>query len=247
MLRGLPGLEVLALTTNGILLPSLAQSLRDAGLRRLNISLDTLSEEKFRQITRRRGLHRVLDGIEAARRAGFQKIRLNAISIKDVSEPEVIDLVEFALTRDMELRFIEFMPLDADAEWEHERVLSGATVRELIEAHFGPMIPAEGVDPSQPAMDYQFVERSGRVGFINSVTEPFCGGCDRLRLTADGKVRNCLFSLVEWDARAVLRGGGSDDALRDLIRECVWAKKPGHGLDSPEFLRPARAMYQIGG
>jgi cyclic pyranopterin phosphate synthase len=246
-LAQIPGIADLAMTTNGILLPQLAPALRRAGLQRLNISLDTLREEAFLQISRRTGLQQVLDGIHAARAAGFERIRLNTVAIRDLTEPDLVPLAEFARQHGLELRFIEFMPLDAEHRWQGERVLSGETIRARLEQAFGPLVPAQRRDPSQPAVDYCFADGVGRVGFINPVSQPFCGDCNRLRITAEGQVRNCLFSTVEWDARAVLRGGGRDADLQDLVRQCVGAKKPGHGIDSPEFLRPQRAMFQIGG
>jgi cyclic pyranopterin phosphate synthase len=246
-LAAVPGIEDIALTTNGILLDECAQKLKDAGLKRLNISLDTLSEETFRRISRREGLQRVLDGIAAAQRAGFEKIRLNAIAIKGLTEAEVVPLGCFAREHDLELRFIEFMPLDAENRWESDQVLDGETIRGILEAEFGPLLPTYRPDPSQPAVDYAFEDGVGRIGFINPVSQPFCHECNRLRVTAEGQVRNCLFSTVEWDARALLRGGAGDDEIAQLVRDCVAAKKPGHGIDSPEFIKPQRAMYQIGG
>jgi cyclic pyranopterin phosphate synthase len=246
-LGSIEGIRDIALTTNGILLAEQAQSLKDAGLSRINISLDALTEETFRRIARRDGLDRVLAGIHAARRVGFTKIRLNAVAIKGITEPEVVPLTNFAREHGMEMRFIEFMPLDAENQWQHDQVLSGDEIRRLIERAIGPLEPADRPDPSQPATDFRFSDGSGSVGFINPVTQPFCEDCNRLRLTAEGKVRNCLFSTVEWDARALLRGGGTDKELTQLVRDCVRAKKPGHGIDSPGFVRPARAMYEIGG
>jgi cyclic pyranopterin phosphate synthase len=246
-LAAIQGIEDIALTTNGILLAEQAQALKDAGLKRINISLDTLSEETFRRISRRDGLDRVLAGIHAAARVGFEKIKLNAVAIKGITEPEVVPLTNFARQHGMEMRFIEFMPLDAEDQWNHDQVLSGAEIRRLIEEAIGELAPVPRPDPSQPASDFAFADGSGTVGFINPVTQPFCEDCNRLRLTAEGKIRNCLFSTVEWDARAVLRGGGSDEELAVLVRQCVAAKKPGHGIDSDQFVKPQRAMYQIGG
>jgi cyclic pyranopterin phosphate synthase len=246
-LARLPGIDEVALTTNGILLAEQARDLKRAGLDRLNISLDSMSEETFRRISRREGLHRVLEGIAAAQDVGFENIRLNAVAIRNLTEPEIVPLARFARERGLALRFIEFMPLDAEEHWQEDQVLSGDDIRETLEAEFGELIPAHRGDSSQPAIDFEFAEGGGKIGFINPVTEPFCGDCNRLRITAEGKLRNCLFSLVEWDARAILRGGGSDEDLAELARDCVRAKKPGHGIDSPEFLRPERAMYQIGG
>jgi cyclic pyranopterin phosphate synthase len=246
-LASIDGIRDIALTTNGILLAEQAQALKDAGLARVNISLDTLTEETFRRIARREGLDRVLAGIAAAKRVGFTQIRLNAVAIRGITEPEIVPLARFARDGDMEMRFIEFMPLDAEEQWQHDQVLSGEEIRRQIEAAIGPLEPAPRPDPSQPASDFQYADGSGTVGFINPVSQPFCADCNRLRLTAEGQIRNCLFSTVEWDARAVLRGGGSDEELAQLVREAVWAKKPGHGIDSSEFIRPQRAMYQIGG
>jgi cyclic pyranopterin phosphate synthase len=246
-LRAIEGIHDIALTTNGILLEEQAQALKDAGLTRVNISLDSLSAETFRKIARRDGLDRVLAGIHAAKRVGFTKIRLNAVAIKGITEPEIVPLTRFARENEMEMRFIEFMPLDAEQNWQHDQVLNGEEIRAAIEEAIGPLEPANRPDPSQPATDFQFADGSGTVGFINPVSQPFCEDCNRLRLTAEGQVRNCLFSTVEWDARAVLRKGGSDSELTQLIRDCVRAKKPGHGIDSSDFVRPERAMYQIGG
>jgi cyclic pyranopterin phosphate synthase len=242
-----PGIHDLALTTNGILLDGLAAELKSAGLHRLNISLDTLHEETFQRISRRPGLDRVLAGIFAAKQVGFTRIRLNAISIRGITEEEIVPLARFARQHVFELRFIEYMPLDADGRWAMDQVLSGDAVRAIIARDVGPLEPIDRDDPSQPATDYRYRDGAGRVGFINPVTHSFCGDCNRLRLTAEGQIRNCLFSTVEWDARALLRGGASDADLADLVRASIAAKKPGHGIDTPEFIKPQRAMYQIGG
>jgi cyclic pyranopterin phosphate synthase len=246
-LAALPLVDDLALTTNGILLAEQAAELRRAGLERLNISLDTLSEETFQKISRRSGLDRVLAGIAAAQEAGFEKIRLNAIAIHGLTENEIIPLARFARDRSLELRFIEYMPLDAEQQWQSSDVLDGAAIRRILEDEFGPLRPVARPHSSQPATDFEYGDGSGRVGLINPVSQPFCGDCDRLRLTAEGQVRNCLFSTAEWDVRAQLRSGGTDDEIADLVRACVWAKAPAHGINSPEFVRPERAMYQIGG
>ncbi len=247
MLAAVPGIDDLALTTNGILLSEQAGELKRAGLARLNISLDSLHEETFVRIARRPLLDRVLAGIEAAQAAGFDHIRLNAVAIRGLTEVETVPLVHFACERGLEMRFIEFMPLDADDRWDHAQVLTGAEVRRRLEQELGPLEPVSVADPSQPACDYRFVDGRGVVGFINPVSEPFCGDCNRLRLTAEGQVRNCLFSTAEWDARAILRSNRSDAELAQLVRDCVAAKRAGHGIDTPEFVRPERAMYQIGG
>ena len=247
-LVGIEGVEEVALTTNGMLLAEQASQLRQAGLGRINISLDTLREKVFESISRRKGLDRVLEGIAAAQDAGFTKIRLNALSIRGLTEDDIVPLAAYAFERGMELRFIEFMPLDAEAKWESAQVLSGSAVRAVIEEAYGPLLPVSRQDASQPAVDYRFADRPGRIGFINPVSEPFCNHCDRLRLTAEGQIRNCLFSTQEWDVRSLLRDQTVNDA--ELAKQFVTAvaeKKAGHGIESPEFLRPERAMYQIGG
>ncbi|HPM81456.1 MAG TPA: GTP 3',8-cyclase MoaA [Candidatus Anammoximicrobium sp.] len=245
-LAAVPGIDDLAMTTNGMLLAQQAAALKQAGLQRLNISLDTMREETFERIARRRGLDQVLAGIAEAQVQGFRRIRLNAVAIRGITEDEIVPLAEFARQHNMELRFIEFMPLDGEQRWQEDLVLPGEEIRARLEAEFGPLTPAERPDPSQPAVDYRFPDGS-LIGFINPVSQPFCSDCNRLRITAEGQVRNCLFSTAEWDARAILRGGGSDDDLAAVIRACVAAKKPGHGIDEPGFLRPQRAMFQIGG
>ncbi|MGC4003920.1 MAG: GTP 3',8-cyclase MoaA [Pirellulales bacterium] len=246
-LSDIPGLDDLALTTNGILLGEQAVALRAAGLHRLNVSLDALDPQVFETIARRRGLNRVLDGISAAIEAGFTDIRLNAVSIRGLTETEIVPLARFARVRNLELRFIEFMPLDGDGQWSHDAVLTGDEVRAVLEREFGPLRPAPRLDPAKPAVDFEFASGGPNVGFINPVSHAFCGECDRLRLTAEGKIRNCLFSLVEWDARVMLRGDATDAEVADLLRDCVAHKKAGHGIDDPNFVQPERAMYQIGG
>ncbi|MBI3838949.1 MAG: GTP 3',8-cyclase MoaA [Planctomycetia bacterium] len=242
-----PGIRDIALTTNGILLAEQAQGLKDAGLKRLNISLDSLNRETFFKISRREGLEQVLAGIFAAQRIGFKKIRLNAVAIRGITEPEIVPLGGFAREHGLEMRFIEFMPLDADGNWDTDQVLSGARIRAALEEGIGPLVPLPVEDPSQPASDFAFADGVGRIGFINPVTQPFCQRCNRLRLTAEGQVRNCLFSTEEWDARAVLRSGGSDEELAQLVRASIGAKRAGHGINSDQFVKPERAMYQIGG
>ena len=218
MLVTIPGIDDVALTTNGILLADQAARLVESGLHRINISLDTLNEEVFRQITRREGLDRVLAGIAAAQSAGFRKIRLNAIAIRSLTEVEIIPLARFARDRNLELRFIEFMPLDAQGNWNDESVLTGATIRSNLEEEFGPLSAVERSDPSQPAIDYSYSDRDLRVGFINPVSEPFCGSCNRLRLTAEGAIRNCLFATEEMDVRELLRNQSSDKKIAELVR-----------------------------
>jgi cyclic pyranopterin phosphate synthase len=251
MLADVPGIDDIALTTNGILLEHIAVELRSAGLHRLNISLDTLREETFQKISRREGLDRVLAGIAAAQAAGFENIRLNAIAIQGLTEDEIIPLARFARERGLELRFIEYMPLDADQHWQATDVLDGDAIRQILESEFGPLTPVGRPHPSQPATDFGYADGRGRIGLIRPVSQPFCGACDRLRLTAEGQIRNCLFSTAEWDARAILRKSPpvahDDEDLAQLVRACVRAKAPSHGINTVEFIRPERAMYQIGG
>jgi cyclic pyranopterin phosphate synthase len=246
-LARIPGIDDIALTTNGMLLADQAQALKDAGLKRVNISLDALDPETFKLIARREGLDQVLSGIFAAQRVGFKKIRLNAVAIRGITEAEVVPLGLFARRHGMEMRFIEFMPLDAEGNWQDERVLGGHDIRRMLEEAIGPLVPLPVEDASQPATDYEFADGRGRIGFINPVTQPFCHNCNRLRITAEGQLRNCLFSTTEWDVRGLLRGGAGDDELVALVHQCVGAKLAGHGINSETFQKPERAMYQIGG
>jgi cyclic pyranopterin phosphate synthase len=247
MLAAIAGIDEVALTTNGLLLAELAEPLRRAGLKRLNVSLDSLSADVFERIARRSGLEGVLAGIAAAKRAGFESIRINAVSIKGLTEGEIVPLAEFCRREGFHLRFIEFMPLDAEESWSKSQVLTGEQVRSILEREVGPLTPQSPADPGQPAVDWRWADGGGLVGFIDPVSQPFCGRCDRLRLTADGQFRNCLFSTVEWDVRRVLRAGGDDTEIAAHLHDCVAAKKAAHGIDTPGFERPTRAMYQIGG
>ena len=262
----IPGIDDVALTTNGLLLAEQAGPLKRAGLTRLNVSLDSLREDVFERIARRRGLDAVLAGLAAAKQAGFTAIRINAVSIRGLTEDEIVPLARFCRREGFWLRFIEFMPLDGEATWDAGQVLSGSEVRDILARGVGPLAPISGGDPGQPAVDYRYTapdtddapsasaaaaSSGGRatvgVGFIDPVTQPFCTRCDRLRLTADGQFRNCLFSTTDWDVRRVLRSGGSDEAIARMLRDCVAAKRAAHGIGTPAFERPARAMYQIGG
>ena len=245
-LQRLPGLHDLALTTNGILLTEQAETLRQAGLERLNISLDSLDRERFQQITRRDNLQQVLNGIEAAQRVGFESIKINAVAMRGITEADVIPLAELAQRTGLEVRFIEYMPLDAEHAWERDKVLLAAEIREQLAAHFGPLLPVTPQDPHLPARTFRFAKGTGRIGFIASVSEPFCGQCNRFRVTADGKLRNCLFSQAETDLRDAVRSG-TDEELERLVRECIAQKGPGHEINSAQFLQPLRPMHAIGG
>ncbi|MFL6416667.1 MAG: GTP 3',8-cyclase MoaA [Bryobacteraceae bacterium] len=238
-------LRDLALTTNGVLLAVHARTLFDAGLRRLNVHLDTLDRERFRTITRRDDLGRVMAGIEAAQKLGFQ-IKLNAVAVKGLSEPDIPALVRFGRENDIEVRFIEFMPLDAQELWGLDRVLTADAMIASIEREFGPLTPVPDADPRAPATEYRFADGS-RVGFIASVSKPFCGNCNRLRLTSDGKMRNCLFARDEVDAKPLLKSDALRDQLQTAIRETVWSKWIGHDIQRSSFVAPTRPMYSIGG
>lgn len=242
----LHSLRDLALTTNGLLLPSLSGSLFDAGLRRLNIHLDSLDRERFRAITRRDELLRVLDGIDRAVNAGFQRIKLNAVAIKGLTEPDIVPLVRFARERNMEVRFIEFMPLDAQELWSLDRVLTADQMIGILAREFGPLTPVPDADPRAPATEYEF-DNGHRVGFIASVSRPFCANCNRLRLTADGKLRYCLFAREETDIKSLLESGAPDSALEAIVRSTIWRKWAGHEINQPSFIAPQRPMYAIGG
>ncbi len=246
MLAGIDRLTDLSLTTNGMLLPEQAMGLRAAGLRRLNISLDSLDPTVFQRITRREGLDRVIAGIDAAIAAGFESVKLNALAIAGISEGELVRLVAFSRRRGVTVRFIEFMPLDADRAWNNADVLSGDRVLEILESHYGRLTPRRRSHRSQPAEEFALPDGT-RVGIIRSVTAPFCESCNRLRITADGAVRNCLFAQDEVSLRERIRGGAGDDELVAEIRRCVLQKRAGHGMDDPNFRPPERPMFAIGG
>ncbi|HWA99090.1 MAG TPA: GTP 3',8-cyclase MoaA, partial [Pirellulales bacterium] len=246
-LARVPGIVDLALSTNGMLLAEQASALAAAGLKRVNISLDAMNAAVFERVSRRKGFERVLEGIAAAAQAGFDPIKLNTVVVRGINEDQIVPLARYAREHRFHLRFIEFMPLDADRNWAKPQVLAGEQIRAEIERALEPLYPVSGADPHQPAVDYQFLDGTTTIGFINTVTQPFCGDCNRLRVTAEGQLRNCLFATDEWDARRAMRAGGSDDELAELLRACVGAKRAGHGIDSHDFLRPRRAMFQIGG
>lgn len=246
-LNEVPGIVDIGLTTNGILLAEQAQQLRDAGLKRLNVSLDALDPEVFRRVTRREGYEKVLEGIEAARKAGFSPIKINAVSIKGMTEDQIIPFAQLARETDTDVRFIEFMPLDADAAWQREKVLFAADIIRILESSFGKLEPVESSNPHAPANDFRFADGRGRIGLIASVSQPFCGSCNRFRLTAEGKLRNCLFSLEETDIRHILRNEGTDDQIAAAMLSCVAAKQEGHQINNSRFVQPDRPMYSIGG
>ena len=246
-LNGIKGIVDIGLTTNAVLLAEQAQQLRDAGLKRLNISLDALDPEVFKKVTRRDSYDRVVEGIEAARDAGFSPIKINAVAVKGLTEDQVVPFVEIARETDTEVRFIEFMPLDADASWQRDKVLVASDILRIVEAEFGAVTPVSSNNSAAPSRDYTFADGRGRIGIIASVSEPFCESCNRFRMTAEGKLRNCLFSMEETDIRPLLRGTGTDEEIADAMIGCVAAKKSGHQINSAFFTQPDRPMYSIGG
>jgi cyclic pyranopterin phosphate synthase len=246
MLARTPGVRDLSLTTNGVLLDRLAGPLVEAGLRRLNVSLDSLSHVRFAEITRRDALDRVLAGLaEAQGYPELRPIKVNCVAIKGFTEDEVPALAELARRKPYVVRFIEFMPLDADEAWRGDDVLTGGEIRALIEKRW-PLeeIPAK---PSSTARRFRFADGAGEIGFVNPVSEPFCSTCDRIRLTADGQLRTCLFSRREWDLKTPLRDGSSDEKLEELLRFAVAHKELKHKINDDGFVRASRSMSQIGG
>jgi cyclic pyranopterin phosphate synthase len=246
MLAGTQGVRDLSLTTNGVLLDRFAGPLVEAGLRRLNVSLDSLSHVRFAEITRRDALDRVLAGLaEAERYPQLRPIKVNCVAIRGFTEEEVPALAELARRKPYVVRFIEFMPLDADQAWRDDDVLTGGEIRALIEERW-PLeeLPAKA---SSTARRFRFADGAGEIGFVNPVSEPFCSSCDRIRLTADGQLRTCLFSRREWDLKTPLRDGSSDERLEELIRFAVAHKELKHKINDAGFVRASRSMSQIGG
>jgi cyclic pyranopterin phosphate synthase len=236
----------LSVTTNGFLLERDAEALVRAGVDRFNVSIDSLQRDRFYELTRRDALDRVLAGLEhLATFPEAHPIKVNAVAIRGFTEEEALPFARFAREHPYEVRFIEFMPLDADRAWDRSQVLPGDEIRAAIHEHF-PLEP-EPREPHATARVYRFADGRGRIGFINPVSEPFCGDCNRLRLTADGRLRTCLFSLNETDLRSPLRAGATDDDLEAIIRGAVWAKELKHHVNDPGFVQPARTMSAIGG
>jgi GTP 3',8-cyclase len=234
----------LALTTNGATLRAVAPELAAAGLRRVNVSLDSLQPDRFAELTRRDELHNVLDGIDAAVEAGLTPVKVNVVVLRGVNDDEVVDMARYGRDRGVTIRFIEVMPLDGGDAWQAGDVVTQAEIIARIAAVF-PLEPI--VRGHEPAERFRYLDGAGEVGVIPSVTRPFCEQCDRLRLTADGQLRSCLFSIEDHDLRGVLRGGGTDDDLSDAIEACVGAKWAGHAINQVQFVRPRRSMSQIGG
>jgi GTP 3',8-cyclase len=278
-LAEIPGVDDIGLTTNGILLADQAADLWAAGLRRINVSLDALTPQKFKQFTRREGFEKVLEGIRAAQRVGFDPVKVNAVSVRGMTEEEIVPFGHFARDTGAEVRFIEYMPLDADNAWERDKVLFAHEIIETLSSEIMPLVPVNGDRSSLegrasrespvhaqpdvpreqtahgggggghggPATEFVFEDGVGRIGFIASISQPFCMSCNRIRITADGKLRNCLFSLEETDIRTLLRGDASDEQIVAAIRGSVAAKKEGHEINTSRFIQPARPMHSIGG
>jgi len=247
-LHTIEGLRSLSITTNGILLKQQARALAEAGLTRINVSLDSLQREKFAKLTRRDQLDRVLEGLEELQKyPSIHPVKINAVAVRGFSEDEVLDFVRFARDKAYVMRWIEFMPLDADQLWRKEDILTGGEIKSIIEAAYGPLVPITSSNPSETARRYTFSDGIGEVGFINPVSEPFCASCDRIRLTADGQLRTCLFATEETDLRAILRSGADDDVVAATIRQAVWHKELKHYIGDKRFKRANRSMSMIGG
>jgi cyclic pyranopterin phosphate synthase len=246
-LAAVPGIQDLALTTNGVLLKAQAAALYDAGLRRINIHLDTLDRQRFIQITRRDEIAKVLDGIEECRRLGMSPIKINAVAVKGLVEPDILPLAHYCRDNGLELRFIEFMPLDAQHLWDKKQVLTADEIVELLSREISPLLEIPDQDPRAPATEYRYADGGGRVGFIASISKPFCLNCNRVRLTSDGKLRYCLFAIDETDVKGILRGGAGDEQIAAIIQETVAAKWRGHEINTTGFVPPPRPMYAIGG
>jgi len=244
----IPGIADLALTTNGFLFPRKAKALRDAGLRRVSFSLDSLDRANFQKITGRDGLGEVLESISLAQELGMNPVKVNAVIIRGINDHEIEALADFARERDLAMRFIEFMPLDSARAWLKELVITGREILERLQARHGAGLrPAPQRSKAETARRWVFADGRGELGLISPVSEPFCGHCNRLRLTADGKIRTCLFSVVEHDLRARLRDGSSDEKIVEYLRAVVWQKEERHHIGEPEFVQPERTMSCIGG
>ena len=244
----IPGIADLALTTNGVLLAAQAGDLYRAGLRRINIHLDTLDRARFAELTRRDELDRVLAGIERCIELGFRSVKINAVALKGLNDQDIVPLARFGRERGIDVRFIEFMPLDAQGIWDLGRVLTADEMLALLAREIGPLREKPDNDPRAPATQYEFADGGGQVGFIASVSRPFCTNCNRIRLTADGKLRYCLFAVEETDVKALLRAGAPDGEIAAQIAATVHAKWLGHEINNGlRFVAPPRPMYAIGG
>lgn len=241
-----PQVKDLALTTNGFFFKQQARALKDAGLRRVSFSLDSLDRENFKKITGRDGLTEVLEAISLAADLGFNPVKVNAVIIRGLNDHELEALAGFARERGISFRFIEFMPLDSKRVWLKQLVVPGKEILARLQKAF-PLIPVESANRSETAKRWRFEGASGEIGLISPVSEPFCGHCNRIRLTADGKIRTCLFSVVEQDLRALLRGGSTDEEIKTFLSDCVREKEDRHHIGEPQFTPPLRTMSCIGG
>ncbi len=246
-LSGIPGIHDIALTTNAVVLEQHAQALYDAGLKRLNIHLDTLDRERFKQITRRDDLPRVLAGIDAAVRVGFQQIKLNIVAVKGLIEPDILPMAHYCRERGFEPRFIEFMPLDAQSLWDRSKVLLADDIIAILSREISPLVEVPDRDLRAPATDFAYADGGGKVGFVASVSKPVCLNCTRRRLTSDGKIRYCLFAIEETDVKHLLRSGAPDEEIAAALKQNVSEKWIGHQINSTKFIPPPRPMYSIGG
>lgn len=242
----IPGIEDLAMTTNGFLFAQKARVLREAGLRRVSFSLDSLDRANFKKITGRDGLGEVLESLRLAQELGFHPVKVNAVVIREINDHELETLAAFAREHNLSFRFIEFMPLDSARAWQKEMVVSGREILERLQRRF-ELRPVASDNPSSTSKRWAFADGRGEIGVIAPVSEPFCGHCNRIRLTADGKIRTCLFSVTEHDLRSLLRNGASDDEIVNWLRGVVWQKEARHHIGEPEFVPPPRSMSCIGG
>ena len=246
MLDEVDGIDDIAMTTNAYFLKDQAQSLKDAGLKRLNVSLDALDPDKFRDVNRRDCLQSVLDGLDTARKVGFKSIKINAVAVRNFSETEIMSLIEMGRSDGFEIRFIEFMPLDSDKVWERDKVLFGHEIVDMIKENY-ELVPIDNSLEIGPASEYNFADGKGKIGIITAVSNPFCDHCNRIRMTADGKLRTCLFSTEETNLKELIRSGATDQAIIETINQAVLVKEPGHKINLDDFERPTRAMHAIGG
>ena len=246
MLTQIEGIDDVAMTTNAFFLKEHAKALKEAGLKRLNISLDALDPEKFRDVNRRDCLKEVLEGMRVSAEIGFKSIKVNAVAMKNFSETEIMRLIEMGRSDGFEIRFIEFMPLDSDQIWARDKVLFGHEILDIIRKKY-ELIPIENSLEIGPASEYNFADGKGRIGIITAVSNPFCDHCNRIRMTADGKLRTCLFSADETNLKELIRGKASDEDIVKAIEDAVLVKEPGHKINLDDFERPQRAMHAIGG
>ena len=246
MLSGVEGIDDIAMTTKAFFLKDHAEALQKAGLKRLNISLAALDPEKFRHVNRRDCLNEVLEGVGVASQAGFQSIKINAVAMRNFSESEIMKLIEMGRSDRFEIRFIEFMPLDSDQTWERDKVLFGHEILDIIREKY-ELVAIENSLEIGPASEYKFADGKGKIGIITAVSNPFCDHCNRIRMTADGKLRTCLFSTHETNLKDLIRSGKSDEDIAETIIQAVRNKEPGHKINLDDFERPQRAMHAIGG